>query len=568
MDKDLNTKIQHWLNRDTDPVTKNQILKLLNDKNFSELKDIFSSRLTFGTAGIRGIIGAGTNRINQLLIQETALGLANYLRHSEENKSVVVGYDERHFSKQFAEATACILISQNIKLHLFAFSCPTPVVSYFVNYYKADAGIVITASHNPKEYNGLKLFFSNGAQIFPPIDSEISEEIMKATQQKIPSLCITDSKFKKEISHIPQEKIKEYIKDISHDTNYSIGKNIPKVKFSYSPLHGVGLPTTDLLMKYNNYKNYYIVKEQSQPNPDFPTVNNPNPEDLDSMKLAIKYAEQNKCDLACVHDPDADRLSIAINTGSNFLVLNGNQIGVLLADYVLSKNKKAHPIVGTTIVSSRMLNQIAINYDATYYETLTGFKWLMNSALLDNHNLIFAYEEAIGYSVNNKVNDKDGMSAMLAFCNLASELKYKGINVIQHLASLYVKYGYYFTSQKIIHLNSENLDFMQKIRAKPIKKIGDTLISSIEDYLSGKIISLTDHQSEQKIQLPSSDILIYNLLDSSRIIIRPSGTEPKIKIYYEILLKLNHVDEFETISKIGKSKIKELEQFHLDEIKR
>lgn len=525
----MNKKIQDWLKHDPDPNTRAEIEHLLTTKQTHILKERFDSRLQFGTAGLRGLVGAGPNRINQLVIRQTTLGLAHYLKKSikdYQKKGVIIGFDGRHNSKDWAYDAAGVLCQQGIKTYLLTLMTPTPLIPFGIHQYKCAAGIMITASHNTSEFNGYKLYWDNGTQINTPHHTNIQQEIEKVSHQKIDILEYKKATEKKHLILLDQSFVQSYRQHIIlHMKQTHTDKLEQDISIAYTAMHGVAVPLTQDLMHDLKVKNFYCVDSQCSPDGDFPTVKSPNPENPAAMKLVTELAQKHKTDLACAHDPDGDRFAVIIKKDDRYLQLNGDQIGILLADYLLSCSTNKSHAIGNTLVSSNMLESLAKSYNAEYFQTPTGFKWLAKKAqsFTTNKPFLFAYEEAIGFMFNNQIWDKDGLSAMAHFITMTKKLKNDGKTIWNQLEKLYRKHGLYIQKQIVISCEKKP-NLMDDLRKNAL---------SIENdhYPLKECIDL--EQPIQSSEFPSMNVLIFYYTDI-RVIVRPSGTEPKIKFYYEI----------------------------------
>ncbi|PSU33980.1 phospho-sugar mutase [Photobacterium lutimaris] len=545
----MSPEVSTWLARDPDPGTREELQQLVDANCQSELAERFSSRLAFGTAGLRGIVGAGPNRMNRLVIQETALGLGKYLLQENTqsaSKGVVIGYDGRPDSRQFAHDAASMLASLGIRVYLTEKEAPTPVVAFGVRHLNAAAGVVVTASHNPPAYNGFKVYWGNGAQIIPPHDSGIAQQIDIAATDPLPVYAIGDAERAGLLVWLNDDFYMAYRKALNTSVLLSNHNEPEALSLAYTAMHGVGAELAELLLADAGFSKVYSVAAQREPDGRFPTVNFPNPEEPGAMDLVIAEADKHQAMLACANDPDADRFAVAVRTEEGaYQMLTGDQVGVLLGHYLLTHAVPTQNLVGTTIVSSTLLEKIAESVEASYFQTLTGFKWLTNVAMekqTDDSQFLFAYEEALGYTVGNVVWDKDGLSALVAFAQLTAELIAKGKTVWDQLESIYREHGLYINAQRSIALQQGS------------PPIGDTLRATPPTQIAGRGIAITDDLKVSQrfhadgmvepIDLPPSDVLIYHLDDGSRVVVRPSGTEPKLKCYYEVVEAMSHEDCF------------------------
>ncbi|WP_240206347.1 phospho-sugar mutase [Vibrio sp. CyArs1] len=533
----MTEQISQWLARDPDPITKHELQQLVDSNDERELKDRFSSRLAFGTAGLRGKVGAGPNRMNRLVIQETATGLGHYLLEQvseASSRGVVIGYDGRPDSKQFAHDTASVLTALGIKVYLTYKVAATPIVAFGVRELNAAAAVVVTASHNPPEYNGFKVYWENGAQIIPPHDSGIAAQIDDAATQPLTLLPLDQAKQQGLLIWLEEDYYQTYRKAINQSELLTPDSNTD-ISIVYTAMHGVGADMAETLLADAGFNQVASVTEQREPDGTFPTVNFPNPEEAGAMDMVMALGKSVGADIACANDPDADRFAVAVKRpDGEYQMLTGDQVGSLFGDYLLSGQPNA--LVGNTIVSSRLLRSIAKAHGAEYYQTLTGFKWLTNVAMIQesvDHPFLFAYEEALGYTVGNKVWDKDGLSALVAFSQLTGKLKAQEKTLWDKLEELYRQHGFYFNAQRSIALDPKSPPIGEKLRRNPPTEIAGKRIEVIED-LNTSVRQFADGTTET-IDLPASDVLIYLLEDQSRVIVRPSGTEPKLKCYYEVI---------------------------------
>ncbi|KLV10426.1 phospho-sugar mutase [Photobacterium ganghwense] len=543
----MNTEVSTWLARDPDPVTREELQRLIDTNDRDALEDRFSSRLAFGTAGLRGIVGAGPNRMNRLVIQETALGLGKYLLATfsdAASRGVVIGYDGRPDSSQFARDAAAMLASLGIKVYLTEKVAPTPLVAFGVRHLGTAAGIVVTASHNPPAYNGFKVYWDNGAQIIPPHDSGIAAQIDIAASEPLPVMSVEDAEHQGLLTWLNGDFYTEYRKTLNNSAILSNHQQPEAVSLAYTAMHGVGADMAEQLLADAGFKNVYSVKAQREPDGTFPTVNFPNPEEAGAMDMVIAEAKAHDAMLACANDPDADRFAVAVRTeDGEYKMLTGDQVGVLLGHYLLTHAAPEQNLVGTTIVSSSLLKKVAEAAGAKYYQTLTGFKWLTNIAMqkqTGDNQFLFAYEEALGYTVGQTVWDKDGLSALVAFAQLTSELQAQGKTIWNRLEDIYREHGFYLNAQRSIALDPSSPPVGDSLRTTPPEAIAGRAVVCIDDlktsqrqYADGKVGA---------IDLPASDVLIYWLDDDSRVVVRPSGTEPKLKCYYEVVEPIGHED--------------------------
>ncbi|MBM5064981.1 phospho-sugar mutase [Vibrio parahaemolyticus] len=556
--------ITQWLARDPDPKTREELQHLVDTNNEQELSDRFGSRLAFGTAGLRGKVGAGPNRMNRLVIQETATGLGHYLLEQVQDaasRGVVIGYDGRPDSKQFAHDTASVLTALGIKVYLTYQVAATPIVAFGVRTMNAAAAVVVTASHNPPEYNGFKVYWENGAQIIPPHDSGIAAKIDEATTKPLPLMSLDDAKQQDLLVWLEDDYYQTYRKTMNENALLTPDNNTD-ISIAYTAMHGVGAEMAETLLADAGFKKVVSVAEQREPDGTFPTVNFPNPEEAGAMDMVMALGKSVDADIACANDPDADRFAVAVKRpDGEYQMLTGDQVGSLFGDYLLEQQPNS--LVGNTIVSSRLLSSIAKAYGAEYYQTLTGFKWLTNVAMsqeTEQHPFLFAYEEALGYTVGNKVWDKDGLSAIVAFSQLTGKLKAQGKTLWDKLEALYRQHGFYFNAQRSIALDPNSPPIGDKLRANPPSEIAGKKVSVTEDLKTS--VRTFEDGSEETINLPASDVLIYHLEDKSRVIVRPSGTEPKLKCYYEVISDFPADMSYEQAQQTAEAKMNALIDAH------
>ncbi|AIS56657.1 phospho-sugar mutase [Vibrio coralliilyticus] len=542
-------QVTRWLEKDPDPRTREELQHLIDKEQYQKLADRFSQRLEFGTAGLRGKVGCGPNRMNRLVIQETATGLGHYLiKHVQDavKRGVVIGYDGRPDSKQFAHDTASVLTSLGIKVYLTHDVAATPIAAFGVRHFNAAAAVVVTASHNPPEYNGFKVYWENGAQIIPPHDSGIAGEIDEAATKPIPLMNLDDAEKHDLLVWLKEDYYETYRQTMNGNPLLANHQQPEAVGVAYTAMHGVGADMAETLLKDAGFTKIYSVAEQREPDGSFPTVNFPNPEEAGAMDMVVALAKANDADIACANDPDADRFAVAARRpDGEYQMLTGDQVGSLFGNYLLSHTDATKQLIGNTIVSSTLLKKIALSHGAEYYQTLTGFKWLTNIAMQKQtaeKQFLFAYEEALGYTVGNKVWDKDGLSALVAFSQLTAELKSQGKTVWDQLESIYREHGMYINAQHSTALDPKAPPVGDKLRAAQPNQIAGRKVEVIED-LKSSTRTFADGKTES-IDLPASDVLIYHLSGGARVIVRPSGTEPKLKCYYEVVEAFDAADSF------------------------
>jgi len=504
-----------WRDQDPDDVTRAELDALIATHNIPALEARFDGRLEFGTAGLRGELGAGPTRMNRVLVTQAAAGLAAYLLSKEPSPSIVIGYDGRTNSEVFARDTAVIMAGAGVHTTLLPRHLPTPVLAFAVRHFTASAGVMVTASHNPARDNGYKVYlggFDHGSQIVPPADGEIAASIERVAQGSI-----TELPRSTDFIVADDAVLDEYVRQTA-----AIASVPAPVSFVYSAMHGVGWETARAVFAAAGFGEPVVVAEQIEPDAAFPTVAFPNPEEPGAMDLTFARAAAVDADLAIVNDPDADRLAVAIPTATGWRRLSGNEVGSLLGWRAAARLQHAntdHGTLAASIVSSPALREIARKYHLDYADTLTGFKWISRVG-----DLAYGYEEALGYLVDPaKVRDKDGISAAVDFLSLASELKAAGKTVEDHLADFAEKFGAYASGQISLRVDdlSEIGRMMQRLRAPSPRAIGALAVASVDDFINGFE------------QFAPSDILRIHLANGARVIVRPSGTEPKLKVYID-----------------------------------
>ena len=510
-----------WLINDPDQTTKVETEKLISDGDI-QLIQRFTNCLVFGTAGMRGVRGAGPMRMNRVMVRVVATAIAQELLSDNERDEpplVVVGYDARHKSQIFAQDTVRVLAAHGVSSLIFPRPAPTPVLAYTSLSKKAKAGIMVTASHNPAEDSGYKVYWEDGAQIVSPIDLKIAQRIDFKNPPSEEALAdYEDANILKD----DNGSIQKYVDFASSSVSPESKREIKQI---YTPLHGVGKEVFVDVFQKAGFENPTVVKSQAEPDPDFRTVSFPNPEEEGALDLAIELAVEKNADLVLANDPDADRLAVVVHHKDNWCRLNGNEIGVLLAEHILSKGQGEDRLVVTTVVSSRLLSKIADFHKVKYAETLTGFKWIVRPGLEDkNSRFVFGYEEALGFALGDSVRDKDGITSALAFAELAAELKAEDKTVMDLLDELWNRHGVHKTALFTKRLDAEtdiSADFMSPWRTSPPERIGEFVVIESIDLLT------------PESGLPATDALVFNILNG-RIVIRPSGTEPMVKAYVEV----------------------------------
>lgn len=543
-------KYQNWLNDLAISEKDKQELKSI-ENNEKEIEDRFYKDLEFGTAGLRGIIGIGTNRMNKYTVTKATQGLANYIvKKGGQNRGVAIAFDSRRMSPEFSEQAALCLNANGIKTYRFDTLRPTPELSFAVRELGCISGIVVTASHNPPEYNGYKVYWDDGAQIVEPIDKEIIAEVNNVTDLSTIKTMDKQEAINKGLYNVIGEEIdKRYIEELKKlvVNQEAIDKTQKNIKIVYTPLHGTGNIAVQTILKELGFENVYVVPEQEMPNGEFPTVSYPNPEDPNAFLLALELAKKIDADIVLANDPDADRLGVYAKDSKTgeYIQFNGNMTGNLIAEYILSQ-KQSHgtlPKNGAiikTIVSSNLTDAIAKAYNVKLFSTLTGFKNIAKiiRGFEENNNeyeCLYSYEESYGCIIGTHARDKDGIVAVMTLCEAACYYKQNNMTLLDALLAMYEKYGYYKELNFSITLNGSDgalaiKQIMENIRNNPLKQIGSEKVISFGDYQEQIIYNL-ETGKKTSTGLPKSNVLYYNLTNNSWCCIRPSGTEPKIKFY-------------------------------------
>ena len=553
-----------WLTPVFDTETQNQIIKLMTDSP-KELEDCFYKNLEFGTGGMRGIMGVGTNRINQYTLGKNTQGIANYMHQVFPGKElkVAIAYDCRHNSKSLAKIVANVFSANGIKVYLFSDLRPTPELSFAVKYLDCQAGIVLTASHNPPEYNGYKVYWEDGGQLVPPQDYEIIKEIEGLKYAEI--LFEANENLIESIdTEVDQAFITSTIENASFNTPDEAKDDL---KIVFTSLHGTSIKSIPDTLAQAGYKNVHIVAEQAEPNGDFPTVKSPNPEEPEALTMALALADKVGADIVIGTDPDCDRLGVAVrNNEGQMVLLNGNQSMVIMTAFLLEQWRKKGKIngkqfIGSTIVSTPMLLELASAYQVECKVGLTGFKWIAKM-IKDFPELEFigGGEESFGYMVGDAVRDKDAVAATLLICEIAAQAKAKGSSIYQELMQHYVDYGFY--KEYLVSITKKGIDglaeinqMMVNLRENPVKEINGERVVMLEDYKKAMALNLFTNE-EEVLHLPKSDVLVYYTEDGTKIAARPSGTEPKIKFYVSVNCTIFHVSEVAEAEQFLDQKIK------------
>lgn len=554
-------KANLWLSDTFDAQTQEEIRTLIN-AHPDDLADRFYKDLEFGTGGMRGMMGAGTNRINKYTLGKATQGLSNYLHkvYAGEALKVAIAYDCRHNSNTFSKVVADVLSANGIEVFLFEDLRPTPELSFAVNYLNCHAGIVLTASHNPPEYNGYKVYWTDGGQIVPPQDKEIITEVN--------ALDFSDINFhaNEALIHTIGTEVDEAFWEASLKAGTFDIEGRENLKIVFTSLHGTSIKLIPEVLKRAGYTQVHIVEEQALPNGDFPTVASPNPEEPEALEMATQLAAQLDADIVLGTDPDSDRIGIAVkNSEGKITLLNGNQTMSLMTDFLIHQWQKqgkltGNQFIGSTIVSTNMVNDIASSYGVETKVGLTGFKWIAKMILdFPNQEFIGGGEESFGYMVGDFVRDKDAVTSALLACEIAAHAKAQGSSFYQELLKLYTKHGFY--KERLISLVKKGMEgaaeikqMMIDLRNQPLSHIDGSRVALVCDYESGIQKNLITGETSV-MDIPKSNVLIYHTEDGTKIAARPSGTEPKIKFYFSVKSDLDHIDNVESVEAQLEAKI-------------
>jgi phosphoglucomutase len=557
MDAAILEKVNVWLNGNYDQETKDEIKRIQKDSP-NELTESFYRSLEFGTGGLRGIMGVGTNRINKYTVGMATQGYANYLKKSFPDKQVkvAIAYDSRNNSPFFAETTAKVFAANGIRVYLFQSLRPTPELSFAIRHLGCQGGVVCTASHNPKDYNGYKAYWNDGGQLVPPHDKNVITEV-----EKIAS--VDEVKWgggESNISMIGKDLDEAYMSMVKNLSVYpEVIEKQHNLCIVYTPIHGTGIKLVPEVLQRFGFSNVHVVDEQATPDGNFPTVVYPNPEESEAMSIGLKKAKELNADILLGTDPDADRVGIGIKDKSgNWVLMNGNQTAALAFNYMIEARKakgiaQANDMVVKTIVTTDMIDAIASQSGITCYNVLTGFKWIAEliKEKEANENYVIGGEESYGLMIGSKLRDKDAVSAVAILCEMAAYEKNQGKSLFDKLIEIYLQHGFYkenliSITKKGMNGQKEIADMMEIYRNNPPKKINNSPVVQLLDYelRTGKNL-LTGETWE--IKLPQSNVLQFILEDGSKISARPSGTEPKIKFYFSVHTKLNDAGDFEKV---------------------
>ena len=564
----ITSRMEEWTSDIFDKATQNEIARL-QESDPEKLEESFYKDLEFGTGGMRGIMGVGTNRINKYTLGKSTQGLSNYLQKQfpGENIKAVIAYDCRNNSDTLAQLVADVFSANGIQVYLFSELRPTPELSFAVRELNCHCGIVLTASHNPPEYNGYKVYWQDGGQLVPPQDAEIIKAINEVRYENI------NFDADKDLIQIIDKEIDQPFINHSVKNGSFVASQDAKdaTTIVFTSLHGTSITAVPDTLEKAGFKNVHIVEEQRKPDGNFPTVKSPNPEEPEALKMAMKLAEEKNADIVIGTDPDCDRLGIAVrNTDGDLQLLNGNQTMIVmtwfLLDYYKKQNKlKGNEFVASTIVSTPMMKNLAEAYGVEYMEVLTGFKWI--AKLIEDFpdkNFIGGGEESFGYMVGDFVRDKDAVTSTLLACEIVAHAKSKGSSFYTELLRLYTEYGFYKENlvslvKKGIKGAEEIKQIMIDLRNNPPESFNNEKIVLIEDYQTGISKNIQD-RTEQAITIPKANVLIFYTEGGSKIAARPSGTEPKIKFYISVQQNLDHTDHFEKASEDLDKKIKAIKK--------
>ena len=555
MDKAIVEKANEWLQGNYDEATKLAI-RTMQAENEKELAESFYRNLEFGTGGLRGIMGVGTNRMNKYTVGMATQGFSNYLKkvYGEEVISVAIAHDCRNNSRFFAETTANVFAANGIKVFLFESLRPTPELSFAIRHLGCKAGVVCTASHNPKEYNGYKAYWNDGSQLVPPHDKNVIKEVDAIAS--VNDVLWTGGEAN--ITIIGKDLDDAYMNMVKGLSIYpEVIQQQHDLKIVYTPIHGTGITIVPETLKRFGFTNVTIVEEQATPDGNFPTVVYPNPEESEAMSMGLKKAQEIDADILCGTDPDADRVGVGVkNHKGEWILLNGNQTAVLAFAYIIEARKskgiaQENDMIVSTIVTTEMVNELAKINDVHCYNVLTGFKWIADliREKEGSENYVVGGEESFGLMIGNQVRDKDAVSAVALLCEMAAFEKAKGKTLFDKMIELYIKYGFYY--ETLISITKKGMDGQQQIadmmegfRKKPPTNINGSEVIELLDYelQIGKDFESGD---SWKIELPKSNVLQFVTEDGSKISARPSGTEPKIKFYFSVKTKLKNREEFD-----------------------
>ncbi|MHA3786708.1 phospho-sugar mutase [Flavobacterium hauense] len=564
--QDILDKVNIWLTPVFDTATHDAVKEIMTSSP-KELEESFYKNLEFGTGGMRGIMGPGTNRINKYTLGKATQGLSDYLKTSfpGEELKVAIAYDCRHNSDTLAKVVADVFSANGIKVFLFSELRPTPELSFAVRQLNCHAGIVLTASHNPPEYNGYKVYWQDGGQLVPPQDKELIDVIEALNYDQInfqPNEGL--------IEYIGNDIDKSFIRSSLQAATFGTQQEAKnELKIVFTPLHGTSVTLIPDLLEDAGYNNVHIVADQAKPDGNFPTVKSPNPEEPEALAMAIALANEIGADIVVGTDPDSDRLGVAVRNGNGIMtLLNGNQTMVLMTHFLLEQWKKkgllkGNEFVASTIVSTPMIMELASAYNVGFKVGLTGFKWIAKMIKdFPNEKFIGGGEESFGYMIGDEVRDKDAVTSTLLLSEMAAQAKANASSLYQELLKLYEQYGFY--KEYLISLTKKGMDgaaeiqqMMLDLRNNPLKEINGESVVMVEDYKASTALNMFTNEIEE-LKLPKSDVLIYYLADGTKICARPSGTEPKIKFYFSVNEPLNDIKNFKEVEASLDAKIKNI----------
>ena len=546
---EIEKKAEKWSNNPFSKETREKVKELYNNKKL--LEDCFYKDLEFGTGGMRGVMGVGTNRINKYTLGKNTQGICNYLNKTQKGEiKVAIAYDCRNNSESFAQIVADVFSANKIKVYIFNQLRPTPELSFAVKALNCNCGIVLTASHNPPEYNGYKVYWEDGGQIVPPIDKLLIEEINNVSFEEI--------KFSRNTNLI--ETIGELIDEEFISNSIKIGKvdkicDRENLKIVFTSLHGTSSTIMPKVFEKIGYKNVLYVEEQMEPNGNFPTVKSPNPEEKEALSLGLDLAKQNDADIVIGTDPDADRLGIAVKDLNNdYILLNGNQLMVIMIDFLLNNLKSENKLntsqfIATTIVSTPLVSKIANYYNLDCKLCLTGFKWI--AKMIEDYpksSFLIGGEESYGMMIGDFVRDKDAITASLFACEIANYLKQNGSSIFNNLIDIYIKHGLY--KEDLVSITKKGKEgkieienIIDDFKNNPPKKIGGSEVISVYNYEKSQRLDLKTNRVS-KINLPKSNVIEFNTANSTKVVLRPSGTEPKIKMYISVNITLESKEQY------------------------
>ncbi|MFM7671787.1 MAG: phospho-sugar mutase [Bacteroidota bacterium] len=564
MNEQIQQRVETWMSDAFDQDTRRKVERLQREDP-STLADAFYRNLEFGTGGLRGLMGPGTNRMNKYTVGMATQGFANYLNQCfPTGVKVAIAHDSRNNSRFFAETTAAVFAANEIDVYLFEEMRPTPELSFAIRKLGCQAGVVCTASHNPKEYNGYKAYWDDGSQLVSPHDKNVIREV-----EKIAS--VTDVKWtggSERIHSLDAEMDQAYIQMVKELSVFpELIRDQSDLKIVYTPIHGTGIKLVPEVLKTFGFNQVSIVSEQAVPDGNFPTVEYPNPEEPEAMALGLKLAKELDADILCGTDPDADRIAIGVRDHHGvWKLLNGNQTAVLAFNYLIESRRVKglslpNDMIVTTIVTTPMIDVIAKGNDIQCYRVLTGFKWIADLIRQKEgkENYIIGGEESFGLMIGDRIRDKDGISAVALLCEMAAVERSKGKSLYQKLIDLYLQYGLF--KEKLISITKKGMDGQQQIaemmegyRKAPRKQINGIEVVRVDDYLSGRSLDMLTG-SNTELTLPSSNVLIFELADGSQIAARPSGTEPKIKFYFSVHAHLPEPAQYDRVDALLEERI-------------